>query len=191
MFKKILLLAGAVSFSFLLISKISAAGIPTGSSMFPPATDYSAELTTICVGDKDNKVVNAIGTFINFFLGFVGAILLIAVVYGGWQYLTDFGSGEKAKGGITAIQNGVIGLVIVTLSYTGSKLLLEGMPKGEALGDVCAGGIVSCTDDECFRVPGIASCEQYCQMIAEQSGWIELCEEDTWDCNGQDLCVPD
>jgi uncharacterized membrane protein len=54
---------------------------------------------------------------INVVLSVVGLISVAFLIYGGFQYVTSGGNDEQAEGGKKTIQNSIIGLVIVILSY--------------------------------------------------------------------------
>lgn len=55
---------------------------------------------------------------VNIFLYFVGAVAVIVVIWGGFQYITSSGDSQKAT---TAKENtimyAVIGIVVVVMSY--------------------------------------------------------------------------
>lgn len=58
-----------------------------------------------------------IGNVLQYVIAFVGVILLVIVVYGGFLWMTAGGDEEKVKKARGLIINGVIGLIIVLLSY--------------------------------------------------------------------------
>ncbi len=58
-----------------------------------------------------------IGIVIQSFLGIVGGVALIMMVYGGFQWLTAAGSEEKIKNGTQTMLWAAIGLILVFSSY--------------------------------------------------------------------------
>ena len=54
---------------------------------------------------------------VNFFLGFVGVLAFLMLVYGGFRYLASAGDPEAAKKGKQTIVYAVVGVVIIALSY--------------------------------------------------------------------------
>lgn len=68
-------------------------------------------------GTPATDLPTAIGNVINVILGFLGVVLLVIVIYGGFLYMTSGGSEDKAKKGVKWIINGIIGLVIILLAY--------------------------------------------------------------------------
>lgn len=64
---------------------------------------------------------------INFFLGFVGLIAFLMLVYGGFRYLASAGEAEAAKKGKQTISYAIIGIVIIALSYAAVNTLIAGI----------------------------------------------------------------
>ncbi len=64
---------------------------------------------------------------INFFLGFVGLIAFLMLVYGGFRYLASAGEAEMAKKGKQTISYAIIGIVIIALSYAAVNTLIAGI----------------------------------------------------------------
>jgi hypothetical protein len=66
---------------------------------------------------KNDSFVSMAVNVINFFLGFVGAIAIITIVYGAFRVITDGGEGDGVAVGRRSITGAVIGIVVVFLSY--------------------------------------------------------------------------
>ncbi len=64
---------------------------------------------------------------INFFLGFVGLIAFLMLVFGGFRYLASAGEADMAKKGKQTISYAVIGIVIIALSYAAVNTLIAGI----------------------------------------------------------------
>ncbi len=69
------------------------------------------------LGSKDQTITDVLVKVINWMLGLVGFIALIALITGGARMIMDFGSEDQVKKGKTTILWAVIGLLVVILSY--------------------------------------------------------------------------
>jgi len=58
-----------------------------------------------------------IGQIIKILLGFLGIVLLLVIIYGGWLWMTAGGDEDQVKKAKSWIVNGIIGLVIILLAY--------------------------------------------------------------------------
>lgn len=76
-----------------------------------------------------NTVSELLGKVINWMLGLVGFIALIALIVGGARMIMDFGNEEQVKKGKTTVLWAVIGLLVVILSYA-----IINIVTGEILG---------------------------------------------------------
>src|SRR3989344_3308409 len=74
-------------------------------------------------------VSDLLGKIINYMLGLVGFIALIALITGGARMIMDFGNEEQVKKGKMTIMWAVIGLLVVLLSYA-----IINIVTGEILG---------------------------------------------------------
>jgi hypothetical protein len=58
-------------------------------------------------------------------LGFAGAVSVLAIVYGGVQYITSGGNEETAKKARANLQYAIIGVVITIMAYTIIRVLIS------------------------------------------------------------------
>lgn len=65
-----------------------------------------------------------IGGLINVFLGLLGIIFLVMVVFAGYQYMMAGGDDEKTKKAKKLIANAVIGIIIVVAAYAISSYVI-------------------------------------------------------------------
>ena len=56
-------------------------------------------------------------TIVNYFLGFLGLLAVLMVIYGGISYVTAGGEDDGAEKGKKIIRNAVIGIIIILLSF--------------------------------------------------------------------------
>lgn len=92
------------------------------------------------LGDKNQTITDVLVKVINWMLGLVGFIALIALITGGARMIMDFGNEEQVKKGKTTILWAVIGLLVVILSYA-----IINIVTGEILGGGSGGGSNSTT----------------------------------------------
>ncbi|OGF30524.1 hypothetical protein A2223_01615 [Candidatus Falkowbacteria bacterium RIFOXYA2_FULL_35_8] len=77
----------------------------TGEGVYGPGDQPSDELPVI------------IGRIINVVLGFMGVVMVLIVIYGGFLYMTAGGEPGKADKAKSWIINGIIGLIIMLSAY--------------------------------------------------------------------------
>jgi hypothetical protein len=56
-------------------------------------------------------------TIINILLAFTGLVAVLFIIIGGFRYITSAGNEELAEAGKKTLQNAIIGLIIIILSY--------------------------------------------------------------------------
>lgn len=77
------------------------------------------------VGLHATPIPTIVGKLIKIFLGLVGIILLILIVYGGALWAFSAGNEESVKKARSIIFNAVIGLAIVFLAYALSSFIIQ------------------------------------------------------------------
>ncbi len=91
--------------------------------------DLGGELANVGAGfgasEQDTDLPTVIGRIIKVVLAFLGIILLIVVLYGGFLWMTAGGSEEKVDKAKSWIINGIIGLVIILLSYAIASYVVD------------------------------------------------------------------
>ena len=75
-----------------------------------PASQY-------LVGNSDTKAQDLVIQLIDIFLYFAGAIALIFLIVGGFQYIASRGNEEATEKAKKSIAGAVIGIVIIVMSY--------------------------------------------------------------------------
>ena len=115
-FKKILLLASASFIPTLTYAQ---------GLVNPPKPDGLP-------GYSEDRLSSALLTYINIALGIVGLIAVIFLIYGGFRYITSAGNEEVAEGAKKTIQNSIIGLVVIILSYTIITVIINAIARGRA-----------------------------------------------------------
>ncbi|MBP7058105.1 hypothetical protein KBB06_02055 [Candidatus Gracilibacteria bacterium] len=103
-----------------LISKVGTAlSIATVGAATVMAQDFGQEapgrVAAATGGTGDFK--SLLLTIINYFLGFLGVLAVLMVIYGGVLYITASGDPQKAGKGQKIIMYAVIGIIIILLSF--------------------------------------------------------------------------
>lgn len=110
---------------FMLTVSAQSGNLGVDPSIVPPAI-------TAATGGEQN-IISLVRTIINYFLGFLGIVVLALVIYGGLLYVTAGVNEGGADTGKKIITYAVIGVVIILLSYVFVNTLLSigtGTPRG-------------------------------------------------------------
>jgi len=82
---------------------------------------YGLELTATKAGLSMPQETNAlplmIGRAINYFFGLIGAIALIMILLGGYEWMLSGGNEEKVGKAMKRINSGILGLFIIFVAY--------------------------------------------------------------------------
>lgn len=81
----------------------------------------------------ESDFTRLVKTVLNFFLGFLGIIVLAIVIYGGFMYVTAGVNEAGAETGKKILTYAVIGIVVILLSFVFVNTLLQagtGAPRG-------------------------------------------------------------
>jgi TRAP-type C4-dicarboxylate transport system permease small subunit len=123
-FKKIFLaiFIAVLFFNFFLAS----------SAFAQNALDILEEAGTTAVGEAEARKMEGpgwlggtAGAVINVFLGLLGTIFLILIIYGGFLWMTAAGNEEKIKKATQVIGRAVIGIIIVAMAYGITYFVLQ------------------------------------------------------------------
>ncbi len=68
-------------------------------------------------GAQGSTISTEIGRYVNVFLGVVGLIAVVFLIYGGFRYITSAGNEESAEAAKKIISNSIIGLIVIIMSY--------------------------------------------------------------------------
>lgn len=92
------------------------------------------------ISPGDNPVAEATGgqgsirqlvlTMLRFFLGFLGIVAVIMIIYGGILYVTSAGNEDNAGKGKKIITYAIIGIVIIFISFALVNTVLGGLGAG-------------------------------------------------------------
>lgn len=76
-------------------------------------------------GTTPPSVPEIIGRLIQAVLGFIGVLLLVYLLYGGFRWMTAGGDTKKVDDARSILKNAVIGIVIVAASFAISGFVLQ------------------------------------------------------------------
>jgi hypothetical protein len=68
-----------------------------------------------------------IGNLISAVIGFLGVVLFLYLLYGGFLWMTAGGDAGQVKTATAVIRNAIIGLVIITLAYSISYFIIQNL----------------------------------------------------------------
>ena len=90
-----------------------------------PQLAFAQEADLAAVGtaagiDTETSLLEIIGNIISIFLGLLGVIFLVLVIYAGFLWMTSQGSEEKIKTAKNILKNATIGLVITLAAEVGA-----------------------------------------------------------------------
>ena len=77
---------------------------------------FGLEDVDTALGEQDLKT--SINAVINVVLGFLGILATVIILLGGFKWMTAQGSAEKVKEAKDMIKNAILGVAVVTLSYS-------------------------------------------------------------------------
>jgi hypothetical protein len=104
----------------LALAQFPGSGSSTGNGGVGGGLDrleQTSEVETLDLPNTREGVVAFIGRLINWALYLAGAIAVVFVIIGGYQYLTSAGNSEGATKGKTTLTNAIIGIIIIILAY--------------------------------------------------------------------------
>jgi hypothetical protein len=122
------------------IFAIALVGVPfiASAQISGGATNINSVASTAGVSGGTD-LMTIIGRIVNIFLGFLGVIFLVLMIYAGFQWMTSAGDPKKVESAKLAIRNAVIGLFIVASAFAITNFIF-GLFAGVA-GDL--GGVSS------------------------------------------------
>ncbi|OGY94609.1 MAG: hypothetical protein A2406_02160 [Candidatus Komeilibacteria bacterium RIFOXYC1_FULL_37_11] len=79
--------------------------------------------TDIALGSRSLR--DTIGGVVNIILGFLGILTTLIILFGGFKWMTSYGSSDKVDEAKKLIGAGVVGLVIILVAYAVSRFVLS------------------------------------------------------------------
>ena len=133
----ILILAGAV-YSTLTVKLIYAQAAPlsptcapgdvlvdTNDDQIPDSCLYGSEVVPDYLGAPITDPKDNIRRVINITLGFLGIVVVIMIIYGGFLWLTAAGNEEKITKGKHTLMWAAIGAIVISIAWTIASYVLQ------------------------------------------------------------------
>lgn len=145
-------------------------GGTTGTTSGAAATGPQTLVDVSPVGDITGAagVAKIIGKIINAFLGFIGAVALLMFVYGGFLMLVSGGRPEDINKGKNVLVWAVIGLIVVFMSYTLTKFVIDSLTKGVTSGGAGPSTPVTTAGTDCIS-DFKGECKEFCTSPPEKA----------------------
>lgn len=116
------LVVSLLVFNLSLVAAVNAQGLSDAGTLINNAN--------IDVGaDSERELPEQVGFIINIFLGLLGLIFVILIIYGGFLYMTAAG-GENVKKATKVIIQAVIGLIIIVSAYAITGFVVDQLVAG-------------------------------------------------------------
>jgi len=93
------------------------------------ADDYGLGATAGEAGLQKIELTQAIGSLIKAVLAFIGVILLILMIYGGFLWMTAQGEDDKVKKAKKILLDAIVGVFIVIFAYTLTWFIIDQVSK--------------------------------------------------------------
>jgi len=118
------------------IKKIAVTGATVAAIALPAvvmaqAPDLGLEYaTTIGLGSRDIR--ETVGSVIRAFMGLLGIVAVLLILYGGFKWMTAGGNEEQVGEAKKIIISGVIGLIIIMSAYAIATFVVNAIINGTA-----------------------------------------------------------
>ena len=76
----------------------------------------------------EGQAIEIVATIIQIFLGFLGIIFVILIIYGGYLWMTSRGNEEQVKKAKDTLQKATIGLIIILAAYAITYFVFTELP---------------------------------------------------------------
>lgn len=86
-------------------------------------TITAEEADLVATGGKTNSPQIIISRAVGYILAFIGIIMLINIIFAGYQWMSAGGNEETIKKAKDKIKNSIIGLIIIVASYLLTDLI--------------------------------------------------------------------
>lgn len=110
-----------IVFCFLVANQVLAQNLPPSQPNPNQATLYGLDTTAQQAGLKTSQqpltIAQVIGLIINAFLGLIGVVYLIIIIYSGFQWMTAGGNEETVTKAKKRLTNATIGIVLVFTAF--------------------------------------------------------------------------
>ena len=78
---------------------------------------------------NDTPVIETLAKILNILLGFLGVIVVVGIIYGGFRMMTAVGNEEQSADGRKIVVAGVVGLIIILAAYAIASFVVSNLAK--------------------------------------------------------------
>jgi len=122
--------ASIAAFSYPFIA--SASGGAAEEVTCDTATDPFCIKSSQVEGLAKGSLQGTVGKIITQFITLLGIVAVVIILYGGYQWMTASGDQAKVDKGKKILTQGIIGLVIIVLSYAIANFVINALSKAAA-----------------------------------------------------------
>lgn len=94
---------------------------------FQQAQKLVGDVGTAAGVGQQQSLPKIVGSIINVALGFIGIVLLVLLLYGGFTWMTAGGEPKKVETAQTTIRNAIIGLIVIVAAFAISNFVLTAL----------------------------------------------------------------
>ena len=124
--KKILaggMILGAMTLAFLFQAVLPA----QAASLLEQQTGMDDIRAKFGTQDTDARIVAA--SFVKIFLGFLGIVFVILLIFAGFKYMTARDNAEEVKKALTTIRYAIIGIVLILVAWSIAVYVTDTLTK--------------------------------------------------------------
>jgi len=100
----------AIVFTLMIVGLTMVSSLPTALAAWGTGDQV------LDIGNTETSARSLLTTMLNYFLGFLGFLAVVMVIYGGITYTASAGDEEAVGNAKNIIKNALIGLVVIMLS---------------------------------------------------------------------------
>jgi type IV secretory pathway VirB2 component (pilin) len=93
------------------------------------AQGVSIDFPTSFAGFSSQDIKQTIQNIIRIILGFLGIVVIVAIIFGGFKMLTSAGDSDKMGDGRKIVTAGAIGLIIILAAYAISNFVITSLQR--------------------------------------------------------------
>lgn len=122
--KQVLLVSGLTVITIVAFSLLTSTA---GAQLINPG-DVPQNISQATGGESSARAL--VLNIVNFFLGFLGIIAVIMIIYGGIMYVTAAGDQTKIDNAKKIIMYAIVGIIIVLISFALVNTVIQGAGFG-------------------------------------------------------------
>jgi len=93
----------------------------------PVSAQISIDFPQSFAGFSSQEVTTTIENIVRIIFGFLGILVVVAIIFGGFKMLMAFGDSDKMQDGRKIVFSGVIGLIILFAAYSIANFVVNSL----------------------------------------------------------------